>query len=97
MKESFKLIPVIIAISTPLWHYLPKGSYYIIMALLVFSMSALIFNCNRKSFTGFFLLCLSLNNLYDETLGSPINFGANEIIFLVIVPIVWCLKMTKDV
>jgi len=46
--------------------YLPKGSYYILVAVLITSLCTHLFLSNRKSFVRFLLLALSINNLADE-------------------------------
>ena len=80
----------IISIATYLfWSYLPKSSFYIGNGLFVFFISAVIFLQNKDLFISFFLLCIATNNLADELFFDPKNFGINEVLFAIAIPIIY--------
>lgn len=79
-----------------LWGYLPSGSYYIGMAISILLLSLVIFHQNKKLFISFFLLCIAFNNLLDELFFDPKSNGINEIVIVLILPIIWYLKMTSN-
>lgn len=83
-------VATIISVATYLfWSFLPKGSFYIGNALFVFILSLVIFIQNRNLFIIFFLLCIAGNNLLDELFFEPTKIGINEIIFALIIPIIY--------
>jgi len=90
-------VATIISIATyQLWTYLPKGSFHIGMSFFIFIMAIVIFSQNTKLFISFFLLCITFNNLLDELIFDPKMNGINEIIIVLILPIIWCLKIKSN-
>lgn len=69
--------------------------FWIGNALSVFLMAIVIFINNIKFFGSFFLLCITFNNLIDELFCDPTKFGLNEIIFALILPIIWLIKYKR--
>lgn len=97
MKNILLYIATIISIFTYLlWSFLPKGSFYIGNALFIFLLCIYIYNLNKKSFIIFVLLCLSFNNLLDELFFDNTVFQFNELIFVIILPIIWLINTPKD-
>jgi len=83
-------VAMIISLATfQLWHYLPKGSFYIGIAIFFMIISTVIFIQNSKLFISFFLLCIAANNLLDELFFEPTIYGLNEILFTLIIPILY--------
>lgn len=78
-----------------LWPYLPEGSFFVGQAIFILIAAYIIFSQNSKLFASFFLLCLALNNLLDELFFDPKINGLNEIIIVLILPIVWLLKIKR--
>jgi hypothetical protein len=90
-------VATIISIATyQLWLYLPKGSYYLGMAIFIMLISIIIFVQNHKLFSSFFLLCIAFNNLLDELFFNPEYNGVNEIVIVLILPIIWYLKNKRN-
>jgi len=90
-------VATIISIATyQFWGYLPIGSFYIGMSLFVLLLSLVIFYQNPKLFISFFLLCIAFNNLLDELFFDPKSNGINEIIIVLILPIIWYLKIKNN-
>lgn len=90
MKDKLIYVTISVSILTyQFWIYLPKGSFYIGMALFVFLLSVNLFSSNRKKFAYFLLLCLSINNLLDELFFDPTIFGWNEIVSALLIPVIY--------
>jgi len=90
-------VATIISIATyQLWTYLPKGSFHVGMAIFIFLLTLVIFIQNVKLFISFFLLCIAFNNLLDELFFDPKSNGINEIILVLILPIIWYLKIKSN-
>jgi len=90
-------VATIISIATyQLWSYLPKGSFHIGMAFFIFTITTVIFSQNNKIFISFFLLCIAFNNLLDELFFDPKSNGINEIVIVLILPILWYLKIKRN-
>lgn len=90
-------VATIISIATyQLWIYLPKGSFHKGVAIYIFIMASVIFTQNTKLFISFFLLCIAFNNLLDELFFDPKSNGINEIIIVLILPIIWYLKIKNN-
>lgn len=79
-----------------LWPYLPvyhfggmeRKPYYIGIALFIAVMAVYIY-LNSKRFVAFILMGLAVNNVVDETLANPLEFGVNEFVLLVIIAVYW--------
>jgi len=88
MKDKLVYIAILVSIVTyQFWIYLPKGSFYIGMALFVFVLSYILFLQNKAKFPYFLLLCLSINNLLDELFFDATKMGWNEVISAILIPI----------
>ncbi|ASD51598.1 hypothetical protein [Flavobacterium phage V157] len=74
------------------WPCLPKGSYYLLIAIILFLMAFEIFSRNKNSFGGFLLISFTFNNLLDELFFNPKVIQLNEIVILILIPLIWCLK-----
>lgn len=95
--EKLKGISVLVGVSTGLfWSYLPKGSYYIGISILIFLLCLFVFRQNKKSFFGFLLFSYSINNLMDELFFDNTVIGLNELALLLIIPIIWLLKYREN-
>jgi hypothetical protein len=83
-------VATVISVATYLfWSFFPKGAFYIGNSLFILILSIIIFIQNRKLFISFFLLCIATNNLLDELFFAPTKLGVNEIIFAIIIPIIY--------
>lgn len=90
-------IALIVSIFTYLfWSQLPKGSFYVGNALFIFLLCVYIYKSITKNFVTFVLLCLSFNNLLDELFFDNTILQINEFIFIIILPIIWLFKSSKD-
>ena len=78
------------------WSFIPDplGTkiFFIGNALFIFLLSLYIRQISKPSFTTFFLFCITLNNLLDETLFNPLKLGWNEFVATTIIIIVYFLK-----
>ncbi len=79
-----------------LWPIWSSELFFVGIALFIFIIVAVIFYQNRKLFISFFLLCIAFNNLLDELFFDPKSNGINEIVIVLILPIVWYLKMRSN-
>lgn len=95
MKYFLHIATLISLITYLFWNFLPIGSFYIGNALFISMLCMYIFSLDKKSFIKFVLFCLSLNNLFDELLFDNTILGYNELVILVIVPIIWLFKNKK--
>jgi len=77
------------------WQDLPKGSFYIGNSLFISFLCLFIFLNFKKCFLTFVLLGFSLNNLLEELFFNPTKFEINEILVLIIVPLIWFLNNKK--
>ena len=91
-KKLIYLAIIIDAFAGLFWQQLPKGSYYILNALLLLVLAICIFKTDKKSFIGFILLALSLSNLLDELFFEPTKICLNEFVLIISLPIIWFLK-----
>lgn len=90
-------VATIISIATyQFWEYFPIGSFYIGMSLFILLLSLVIFYQKPNLFISFFLLCIAFNNLLDELFFDPKSNGINEIIIVLILPIIWYLKIKNN-
>lgn len=87
-------ISLIIALVTYLgWGTMPKGSFYVGNALFIFGLCLYLFLSDKKSFICFLLLSYSISNLMDELFFNPTILQVNELIFALITPILWVIKV----
>lgn len=63
--------------------------FWIGNASSVFIMALIIFLNNKKLFSSFFLLCITFNNLLDELFFEPTKIGLNEIVFAILIIIIY--------
>ncbi len=96
MKAVLYLALLIGILTYMFWEHLPKGSFYIGNALFIFLISLYLFYHERKSFIIFFIFGLSLNNLLDELYFDNTILGYNEILLILILPIIWFFKFRKN-
>jgi len=96
MKYFLHIATLLSIITYLFWSYFPKGSFYVCNALFIFMLCVYIFALDKQSFIKFVLLSLSLNNLFDELLFDNTILGYNELIILVIVPIIWLIKNKRN-
>jgi hypothetical protein len=97
MKKILYIATVISLVTYLFWDQLPKGSFYIGNALFIFLLCVYIFLKDKKSFIGFFLFCISLNNLIDELFLNNLKLDINELILIIVFPVLWLFKKNKDV
>lgn len=79
-----------------LWSYLPFPVFYKGNGIFIFLLCYVVFIQNRELFISFFLLCISISNLLDEILFDPTKLQINEIVFAIIVPIIWYIKDKRN-
>jgi len=72
------------------WGFMPKGSFYIGNALFIFTLSVYIFIL-KKNFGTFFLISVSVNNLFDELFFNPTEIGYSELVLIIVIPITYAL------
>jgi hypothetical protein len=96
MKYFLHIATLISIITYLFWNFLPIGSFYIGNALFISMLCMYIFSLDKKSFIKFVLFSLSLNNLLDELLFDNTKLGYNELIILVIVPLIWLVKNKRN-
>lgn len=90
-------VATIISIATfQLWVYLPKGSFYVGNGLFYVLLAIVIFLQNKRLFVSFLLLCLTVNNLLDELFFDPTKNGINEIVFAVLIPIIYYARKNNS-
>jgi len=89
MKYILSIALVISIITYSFWNYLPKGSFYIGNSIFIFLLCLVIYLQNKQYFISFLLLCLSINNLLDELFFDPTKKGLNELIFALLIPIIY--------
>ncbi len=95
--EKLKLTIVIFMLFTGFfWSYFPKGTYYLMIAIILMLFSILAYKYNRNSFASFLLVSFSLNNLLDELFFNPLVIQLNEIIILILIPIIWYFKSRHE-
>lgn len=79
-----------------LWSFFPDplGTkiYFVGIAIFIFLLALYIRQISKPSFTTFFLFCITLNNLLDETLFNPLKLGWNEFVATTIIIVVYFLK-----
>jgi hypothetical protein len=93
MTAKLLWVATFISVATFLfWSVLPKGGFYIGNALFVFIICSIIYKQNKELFIAFFLLCISLNNLIDESFFDNTKLGINELFLVIILPVIWQLK-----
>jgi len=97
MKKILYIATVISLATYLFWDQLPKGSFYIGNALFIFLLCTYIFLNDKKNFIGFFLFCISLNNLIDELFLNNLKLDINELILIVVFPVLWLFKKDKNV
>lgn len=96
MKYLLYIATLISIITYLFWSYCPKNSFYIGNALFIFMLCMYIFALDKQSFIKFVLFSLSLNNLLDELLFDNTILGYNELVILVIVPLIWFIKNNNN-
>lgn len=92
MNERIKCVIAVFCLVGLFLNQLPKGSYYIIVAIILFLLSIIVFIQDKKSLFGFLILSSMFNNLLDELFFCPIKIQINEIVLIIILPIVWYFK-----
>lgn len=97
MKNIIIYVAILVSIATyNLWHYLPKGSFYIGNALFIFLLSLDIFMKERDSFVKFVLISLTLSNLLDEIMFDNTKMEINELITVFIIIIIGLIRIRHD-
>jgi len=96
MKYYLHIATLISVVTYLFWNFLPIGSFYIGNALFISMLCMYIFALDKQSFIKFVLFSLSLNNLLDELLFDNTKLGYNELIILVIVPLIWLVKNKRN-
>jgi len=96
MKSIAWAALIVSIITYSFWGYLPKGSFYLGNALLIFLLCTCLFLVNRNSFVFYLLTCYSFNNLLDELFFDPKVLSINEKTFAVAVVIIWILKTKRN-
>lgn len=97
MKNAIIYVAMLVGVATyNLWHFLPKGSFYIGNALFIFLLSLDVFMKERDSFVKFVLISLSINNLLDELMFDNTKLGVNELIAALIIIIIGLIRMKND-
>lgn len=92
MNERIKCLIVVFCLVGLFLNQLPKGSYYIVIAIILFLLSLIVFIQDKKSLFGFLILSSMFNNLLDELFFCPTKIQINEIVLVIILPIVWYFK-----
>lgn len=94
--KLFNVAVILLTATYLFFGYLPKGTFYIGIAI-VFFMFALIFYIRKPHlFATFFLLCSSVSNLADELFFNPLVLQENELIFALTLPILWLIKCRRN-
>lgn len=74
------------------WGFLGPGAFYIGNSFYILFLCIFLLNKYRDSLVCFLLFVVSLNNCIDELFFNPTEIQFNEILLLIITPIIWCLK-----
>lgn len=69
--------------------------FYTGNSFFIFLLCVFLLNKFKDSLVCFLLFGLSLNNLIDELFFNPTEIQFNEIILLILLPILWHLKTKK--
>jgi len=80
---------------SPINEYLQANIFYLGNSFFIFLLCLFLFNKNRASLVCFLLLGVALNNFLDELFFNPTEVQLNEMILLLIAPVLWRLK-TKN-
>lgn len=97
MKKSLLYIALIISLLTyNLWHFLPKGTFYVGNALFIMLLSFYLYLKEPKSFITFVIFTLSINNLLDEMFFGNTETHIHEIITAVIIVLIGLKKYYND-
>jgi len=92
--KSLQLFALIVGIGTYLfWNDIKEEFqipvFYIGNALFIFILCVLNYKLSDKNVISFLLICLSFSNLLDEIFFDNTKISLNEIILMLILPIVW--------
>lgn len=97
MKKIILYIAIIISLFTyNLWHYLPKGSFYVGNALFITLLSFYLYLKEPKSFITFVIFTLSINNLLDELFFGNTNTHVHEVLTAFFIVIIGLKKYSND-
>lgn len=72
------------------------GVFYVGNALFIFLICLYLLNKNRSSLICFILCFMTFNNLLDELFFDPIKIQFNEVILLILMPLIWHIKKLKN-
>ena len=94
MVKSLQLFALIVGIGTYFfWNDIKEQFqipvFYIGNALFIFILCVLNYKLSDKNVISFLLICLSFSNLLDEIFFDNTKISLNEIILMLILPIVW--------
>lgn len=92
MKYLLYIATFVIIATYQFWDELPKGSFYIGIALFINLLCMYLYLSNKKSFICFLLFGLSINNLADELFFDPTVLQLNEVLFAFALLAIWALK-----
>lgn len=97
VKNLLNITAVISIVTYLFWNDIdPKYENVIFFtgnAITIALLCLIIFILKSELFISFFLLCISISNLFDELFFDPTKLGLNEIVLALILPIIWSLKM----
>ena len=80
MKIILYIATLISLVTYLFWSDLPKGAFYVGNAIFIMLLCMYLFFEDKKSSIKFFLLVISMNNLFDELWFDNTVLGINEII-----------------
>jgi len=78
------------------WDEMPPNYFFYGNALFILMLSAAIYLSDKKSFIRFYIFSLSLSNFVDEINLDNTQLHLNELILLVMLPIIWHFKNIKQ-
>jgi len=67
-------------------------NFFLLNALFITICCSVLWFKNRQSLITFLFFAVSLNNLFDELFFDNTKVQINELIFFVIIPLIWFLK-----
>lgn len=95
LNKIILIIAIVLGVATyQLWSFFPKGFFYVGNALFIMLLSVYIYAENKNIVT-FVLFGYSINNLLDEFIFNPKEFGSNEIIIAIVIPLIYYLKKKR--
>jgi len=92
MKALIFIATVLSVFTFLFWSYMPKGFFYIGIAIVLMLLSIIIFNHYKGYFWSFFLICGTANNLIDEMFFDNTKLGWNELALIIVIPAIWLIK-----